>query len=111
MTPTSKISAPNVYLFAFHLCNALESESNSPVEFASLWQKCDEILQTKLAVSTKFNDSYLHKKDEPVGLRVNLINKQVVGNRKSLPFDKEFSVENQQIPVKGFAQPLRIDDS
>jgi len=53
----------------------------------------------------------LYKKDEPVGLRVNLINKQVVGNRKSLPFDKEISVENQQIPVKGFAQPLRIDDS
>ena len=111
MTPISKIYAPNVYLFAFHLCSALESESNSPVEFARLWQKCDEIWQTKLAVSTKFNDSYLHKKEEPVGFRVNLINKQVVDNRKSLPFDKEFSVENQQIPVKGFAQPLRIDDS
>jgi hypothetical protein len=76
-----------------------------------LWQKCDEILQTKLAVSTKFNDSYLHKKEEPVGFRVNLINKQVVGNRNSLAFDKETSVENQQIPVKGFAEPLRIDDS
>ncbi|MEG4443941.1 hypothetical protein QUB47_16775 [Microcoleus sp. AT9_B5] len=111
MTPTSKIYAPNVYLFAFHLCDALESESTSPVEFASLWQKCDEILQTKLAVSTKFNDSYLHKKEEPVGFRVNLINKQRVRNRNSLPFDKEISVENQQIPVKGFAQPLRIDDS
>ena len=65
MTPTSKISAPNVYLFAFHLCKALESEPNSPVEFARLWQNCDEILQTKLAVSTKFNDSYLHKKEKP----------------------------------------------
>jgi|GEM_PF-572135 len=111
MTPTSKICAPNVYLFAFHLCKAIESEYNSPVEFASLWQKCDEILKTKLAVTTKFNDSYLHKKDEPVGGSVNLINKQVVGDRKSLPFDKEISVENQQIPVQGFAQPLRIDDS
>jgi hypothetical protein len=111
MTPTSKIYAPNVYLFAFHLCNALESESSSQVEFASLWQKCDEILQTKLAVSTKFNDSYLHKKEEPAGFRVELINKQVVGNRNSLAFAKETSVENQQIPVKGFAQPLRIEDS
>jgi hypothetical protein len=112
MTPSSKIYAPNVYLFAFHLCNSLESESNSPVEFGSLWQKCDEILQGKLAVSTKFNDSYLHKKDEPVGFRVNLIDKQVVGdNRNSLPFAKEISVENQSIPLKGFALPLRIDDS
>ena len=81
------------------------------MEFASLWQKCDEILQTKLAVSTKFKDSYLHKKDEPVGFGVNLINKQVVGHRNSLPFDKETSVKNQQIPVKGFALLLRIDDS
>ncbi|MEG4105029.1 hypothetical protein [Microcoleus sp. S13_C5] len=111
MSPSSKIYAPNVYLFAFHLCNALESESNSPVEFASLWQKCDEILQTNLAVTTKFNDSYLHKKEEPVGWRVNLINKQVVGNRNSLAFAKEISVENQPITLKGFALPLRIDDS
>ncbi|MEG4026808.1 MULTISPECIES: hypothetical protein [unclassified Microcoleus] len=111
MTPSSTIYAPNVYLFAFHLCNALESESTSPVEFASLWQKCDEILQTKLAVTTKFNDSYLHKKEEPVGFRVNLINKQFVGNRNSIAFAKEISVENQQITLKGFAQPLRIEDS
>ena len=33
MTPSNKIYAPNVYLFAFHLCDALESESNSAVEF------------------------------------------------------------------------------
>ncbi|MGL5065838.1 MAG: hypothetical protein ACRC62_38205 [Microcoleus sp.] len=111
MTPSSKIYAPNVYLFAFHLCNALESESNSPVDFTSLWQKCDEILQSKLAVSSKFNDSYLHKKDEPVGWRVNLIDKSKVDNRNSLPFTKEISVENRPIPLKGFAQPLRIDDS
>ena len=111
MTPSNKIYAPNVYLFAFHLCNALESELNSAVEFTSLWQKCDEILQTKLAVSTKFNDSYLHKKAEPVGGCVNLIDKSKVNNRNSLPFDKEISLDNQPIPLKGFAQPMRIDDS
>ncbi len=111
MTPSSKIYAPNVYLFAFHLCNALESESNSPVEFDSLWQKCDEILQSKLAVSTKFNDSYFHKKDEPVGRRVNLIDKTKVGNRNSLSFAKEIEVDNQPITVNGFALPMRIDDS
>ncbi|XZN88875.1 MAG: hypothetical protein ACM65M_14365 [Microcoleus sp.] len=111
MTPSSKIYAPNVYLFAFHPCNALESQSNSPVEFASLWQKCNEILQTKLAVTNKFNDSYFHKKDEPVGRRVNLIDKSKVNNRNSLPFAKEILVENQQFIVKGFAAPMRIDDS
>ena len=111
MTPSSKIYAPNVYLFAFHLCNALESESNSPVEFASLWHKCDEILQSKLAVSTKFNDSYFHKKNEPVGRRVNLIDKTKVANLNSLTFAKEIEVDNQPIPVNGFALPMRIDDS
>jgi hypothetical protein len=115
MTPSSKIYAPNVYLFAFHLCNALESESDSPVQFASLWQKCDEILHAKLAVSTKsntkFNDSYWHKKDEPVGSRVNLINKSKVENRNSLLFTKDITVDGGQISVNGFAKPLRIDDS
>jgi hypothetical protein len=81
------------------------------VEFASLWQKCNEILQTKLAVTNKFNDSYFHKKDEPVGRRVNLIDKSKVNNRNSLPFAKEIVVENQQFIVKGFAAPMRIDDS
>ncbi|MEG5038017.1 MULTISPECIES: hypothetical protein [unclassified Microcoleus] len=111
MTENSKIYAPNVYLFAFHLCQPLESESSSPVEFARLWQKCDEILQTKLAVGKAFNGSYLSKKDEPAGWRVNLIKKEVVGQRNSLAFAKNISHENQQISLKGFAQPLRIDDS
>ncbi|MCW6051506.1 hypothetical protein K4039_15775 [Lyngbya sp. CCAP 1446/10] len=110
MTQNSKIYAPNVYLFAYHLCKPLESESISPEEFAKLWEKCHEILQAKLAFGTAFNGSYLSKKDEPAGWRVNLINKQVVGNRNSLPFAKNISLDNQQISLKGFAQPLRIDD-
>ena len=111
MTENSKIYAPNVYLFAFHHCQTRELESSSPGELTKLWQKCDEILQTKLAVGTAFNGSYLSKKDEPTGRRVNLINKEVVGNRKSLPFAKNISHDNQQINLKGFAEPLRIQDS
>ncbi|WP_445245950.1 hypothetical protein [Microcoleus sp. OTE_8_concoct_300] len=111
MTQNSKIYAPNVYLFAYHLCQPLETESISPGGFTKLWEKCHEILQTKLAVGTAFNGSYLSKKDEPTGWRVNLINKQVVGNRRSLPFAKNISHDNQQINLKGFAEPLRIHDS
>src|SRR4028118_1786323 len=111
MPENSKIYAPNVYLFAFHHCKPRELESSFPGEFTKLWQKCDEILQTKLAVGTAFNGSYLSKKDEPTGRRVNLINKQVVGNRKSLPFGKNIPHDNQQINLKGFAEPLRIQDS
>ena len=111
MTQNSKIYAPNVYLFAYHLCKPLESELSSPGEFTKLWEKCHEILQAKLAVGTAFDGSYLSKKDEPAGWRVNLINKQVVGHRNSLAFAKNISHDNQQISLKGFAQPLRIDDS
>lgn len=103
------IYAPNVYLFAYHLCNPLTSESNSPVESAQLWHKCDEILQ-KLAVGKSFTDS-LSKTNEPAGYRANLIDKQAVGGRNSLGFDKQISLENQEINLKGFAQALRIDDS
>jgi hypothetical protein len=111
MTQNTKIYAPNVYLFAYHLCKPPEIESSSPVESTKVWQKCNEILQTKLAVGKAFNGSYLQKKDEPLGWRVELINKQVVGGRNSLAFDKEISLDNQQISLQGFAQPLRIDDS
>ncbi|WP_373534296.1 hypothetical protein [Microcoleus sp.] len=111
MTPSSKIYAPNVYLFAFHLCKSLESESNVPVESTSLWHKCNDILQDKLAVNAEFNASNLYMKKQPAGLRVNLINQQNVNDRNSLPFAKEIAVDNQQIPLNGFAQPLRIDDS
>ncbi len=111
MTQNSKIYAPNVYLFAYHLCKPPETESSSPVELTKLWEKCNEILQAKLAVGKPFNGSYLSKKDEPLGWRVNLINKEVVGGRNSLAFAKDISHDNQQINLKGFAQPLRIDDS
>ncbi|WP_293130858.1 hypothetical protein [Microcoleus sp. bin38.metabat.b11b12b14.051] len=111
MTQNSKIYAPNVYLFAYHLCKPSETESSSPGELTKLWEKCNEILQAKLAVGKAFNGSYLSKKDEPLGWRVNLIDKQVVGGRNSLGFAKDISHDNQQISLKGFAQPLRIDDS
>jgi hypothetical protein len=111
MTQNSKIYAPNVYLFAYHLCKPPETESSSPGDLTKLWEKCNEILQTKLAVGKAFNGSYLPKKDEPLGWRVELIDKQVVGGRNSLAFAKDISHDNQQISLKGFAQPLRIDDS
>ncbi|MEG4318255.1 MULTISPECIES: hypothetical protein [unclassified Microcoleus] len=111
MTQNSKIYAPNVYLFAYHLCKPSETESSSLVELTKLWEKCNEILQAKLAVGKGFNGSYLSKKDEPLGWRVNLIDKQVVGGRNSLAFAKDISHDNQQINLKGFAQPVRIDDS
>ena len=104
MTQNNKIYAPNVYLFAYDFCNSSESE-------VPLWQKCHEILQTKLAISSAFKDSYLPKAKEPRGGRVRLINPEVVDKRNSLAFAKEISHDNQQISLKGFAEPLRINDA
>ena len=58
MIQNNKIYAPNVYLFAYHLCNSSESE-------VPLWQKCHEILQAKLAITSAFKDCYLPKAKEP----------------------------------------------
>jgi hypothetical protein len=64
-----------------------------------------------LAADKSFSGSYLSKPNEPVGWRVNLIDRQVFGSRNSLGFAKHIFLENQQISLKGFVLPLRIDDS
>ena len=126
MNPSSKVYAPNVHLFAFHVWDTLASSSNShanspqpalpqtsnpSLNSEHLWYKCNEILQEKLKVPAEFNDSNLYKTNQPKGRRVNLIVKAAVNNRESLPFANEIQHHNQQLSLTGFAQPLRIGDS
>ena len=50
-----KVYAPNLHLFAFHLCKVLRDEGNNRVENPQkLWNKCDEILE-KLHFSERLN--------------------------------------------------------
>ncbi|MEG3991163.1 hypothetical protein QUA13_29240 [Microcoleus sp. S28C3] len=127
MNQNSKISAPNVHLFAFHLWDALgfdsnspvnsqqpalTSSSNSPVNPEHLWQKCNEILQNNLKVDAELNSSNLYSaKTAPPGWRVNLIVENSVNDLAFLPFEKNIEHHSQPIFLQGFAQPQRIDDS
>ncbi|MEG4802392.1 hypothetical protein QUB63_21050 [Microcoleus sp. ARI1-B5] len=119
MNPISKVYAPNVHLFAFHVWDTLASSSNLPqtsnasINSEHLWEKCNEILQEKLRIPAEFNQDNLsyNKTSQPSGRRANLIIKTAVNNRSSLLLTKEIKHHNQQISLAGFAQPLRIDDS
>ncbi|CBN56773.1 MULTISPECIES: hypothetical protein [Kamptonema] len=87
---TDKISAPNVYLYAFQLYHNSEG-SNNP-----LWQKCDNILRKftykKLTHHLK-SPKRSHDQCEDLLLKTPL----------------EFTRSNPLI--EGFAQPLQIQDS
>jgi hypothetical protein len=63
-----------------------------------------------LGIPAQLDSSNLssYQKKEPAGARVNLLLKAAVGNRRSLPFEKE---SQQGVKIKGFASPLRIADS
>ena len=103
---SNKIWSPNVHLFAYHLHKTLGAEVENP---NSLWERCNSILQ-QLGIPAQLDASNLssYQKKEPAGARVNLLLKAAVGNRRSLPFEKE---SQQGVKIKGFVSPLRIGDS
>lgn len=128
MNPDNQVYAPNVHLFAFHVWDTLSSDSNFPtnprqpilpptsnpsINPDRLWEQCNEILQNKLNIDAKFNQTNLlyNRTTQPPGHRVNLIIKAAVNNRNSLPLAKQIKHDNQEISLTGFAQPLRIADS
>lgn len=128
MNPDNQVYAPNVHLFAFHVWDTLSSGSNSPANSQQtalpptsnprinpdrLWEQCNEILQKKLNIDAKFNQTNLlyNRTTQPQGRRVNLIIATTVNNLDFLPLAKQIKHDNQQISLTGFAQPLRISDS
>jgi len=128
MNPNNQVYAPNVHLFAFHVWDTLSSGSNSPANSQQtalpptsnprinpdrLWEQCNEILQKKLNIDAKFNQTNLlyNRTTQPQGRRVNLIIATTVNNLDFLPLAKQIKHDNQQISLTGFAQPLRISDS
>jgi hypothetical protein len=127
MNPTSKIYAPNVHLFAYHLWDALNSGSNAAVnpqqpalnpsanpalDREHLWQKCNQILQENLKLNAELNSTNLYRgNNEPAGGRVNLIVENAVDDLAFLPFEKSIDYRGDRLFLEGFAQPQRIGDS
>ncbi|MEO1431949.1 MAG: hypothetical protein AAFV71_23370 [Cyanobacteria bacterium J06633_8] len=93
---STKIYAPNVHLFAFHL-----KDSNQP---NLLWEKCNHLLSQKFGV-TKTLEIEEHK-----GYRVDLL-KDKTDDNVSLQFESTVYENGTPLTIAGFATPLRIHDT
>lgn len=93
---STKVYAPNVHLFAFHL-----KDNNQP---NLLWNKCNNILAQKFSVTKSLEI------EEYQGYRVDLLKSKTDGD-VSLQFESTIDHYGEQLPIAGFATPLRIHDS
>jgi hypothetical protein len=106
------IYAPNIHLFAFLQSEYFTAETSQKTEHPYyLWECCNNILKTH-EIKDQFNANNLtsYKNQEPAGERVSLIIPAAVNNRQSLGFSKTLNKGNSNIPLKGFALPLRLKD-
>ncbi|HEY9704711.1 MAG TPA: hypothetical protein V6C58_19875, partial [Allocoleopsis sp.] len=102
------IYAPNIYLFAYHLCENDPDDlelGQSNYNQNLLWEKCNQDIFPKFHVP-----QILEVTEELSGSRVDLL-KGKTAKHFTLPLTGEISDENKIINITGSAQPLRIQDS
>ncbi|MFP4411218.1 hypothetical protein [Coleofasciculus sp.] len=92
----SKIYAPNVHLFAFHL-----KDSHPP---NLLWDKCNNILSQRFGVTKPLEI------EERAGYRVDLL-KDKTDDDVALHFESKIFLDGTPLPIAGLATPLRIHDT
>ncbi|MBD2483687.1 hypothetical protein [Planktothrix sp. FACHB-1365] len=86
-----KVYAPNLHLFAFHLCKVLRDDGNNSVENSQkLWDKCNQILEN------------LHFSE-----RLNLVDETF----KISPIKIVGKLPNSEIPITGRVYPQCLYDS
>lgn len=93
---TSKVYAPNVHLFAFHLKN---SKANN-----LLWDKCNEIISQKFEVTKQLEI------EEIEGDRADLL-KDKTTDDVAFQFESKVILDNTSLLIRGAATPLRIQDT
>jgi hypothetical protein len=93
---STKVYAPNVHLFAFHL-----KDSNQP---NLLWDKCNYLLSQKLGITKPLEI------EEHQGYRVDLL-KDKTDDDVSLQFESTVYQNGTPIPIAGSVTPLRIHDT
>ena len=112
-----KIYAPNIHLFAFQLYKGSNIDPKSlKKEDIQLWNSADDVVSTTLQKSLELNRRIIDIKNEPKGLRVELLKaSEVIDGDYSISFTGQIPEKNQyqyqQLIIKGFAFPLRIYDS
>ncbi|MEQ9001517.1 MAG: hypothetical protein RID53_34080 [Coleofasciculus sp. B1-GNL1-01] len=92
----SKIYAPNVHLFAFHL------KDNHPPNL--LWDKWNTLLSQRFGVTKPLEI------EEKPGYRVDLL-KDKTDDDVALHFESKIFLDGTPLPITGLATPLRIHDT
>ncbi|NEQ81744.1 MAG: hypothetical protein F6K26_16270 [Moorea sp. SIO2I5] len=93
---TSKVYAPNVHLFAFHL------KTSQPTTL--LWDKCNQIFSEKFGVTKQLEI------EEKSGYRVDLL-KDKTTDDVAFHFGSNVILDNTSLAVTGVATPVRIQDT
>ncbi|MEM9922733.1 MAG: hypothetical protein AAF915_03090 [Cyanobacteria bacterium P01_D01_bin.50] len=110
-----KIYAPNIHLYAFQLYKASNFHIESLTkENIQLWHQANDIINTIQPLN--LIENIVNIQDEPKGSRVDLIKPDNVKYEDySINFEGIFKDnnqnQNQQLLIKGFVSPIRIQDS
>ena len=113
---TTQIYAPNIHNFAFQLYQAANLDINSVSKDQDLnfiWENGNQIIQKVVKKDLKLIDK-IDVSQSPDDRRVDLIRpSEMIGNSYFIEFDGKVSIPttNQNVNIKGFARPLRFDDS
>jgi len=103
---TTKLYAPKVYLFAFHLFKTPDVDGKTSIKDPELlWDKCHDIF-AKFHIKEQLN---LHP-SQPYNDRFNLLD-GAKPNDFVLPIHTEISYKNADLKLEGFAYPLQLYDS
>ncbi len=112
-----KIYAPNIHLYAFQLYKGsnfhIESLTKDKIK---LWHKANDIINTTSQKPLNLTQNIVNIQDEPKGSRVDLIKPDNVEDEDySINFQGNFKDNNQnhnqELLIKGFVSPIRIQDS
>ncbi len=102
----SKVYAPNVHLFAFHLKKRDSTDSTTPPDKQNLlWEKCKEILSSKFGVTKPLVI------EEQEGYRVDLYKDKTEDDVHFHFEGKVYPPDNTPLAITGMACPVRIHDT
>ncbi len=107
---SSKVYAPNVHLFAFHLQKSANGDNANDQDKYWLWQTCNEIIHKILQPNFDLMQ-WLDLEQEPDNPTVSLIKAEKQIDAAPIDNGKVYLDENSPLLIEGFAYPLRLYDS
>jgi tetratricopeptide (TPR) repeat protein len=111
--PSVKLYAPNIHLFAFQLDNSSSFDDDDlSINKNLIWENGDEVIRKTLHQNLHLSQ-HLDVNKEPDSPRADLLkDTDVIGDDYTISFAGKVPFEpNQDLLIKGFVRPLRIDNS